>query len=98
MYWDQFPQLKEMGAKMYAELRRRLEEIGQAVAPELVDTPGKAREAAAFFTANPIDILLAFPFGCTTGMCVASVARAVSVPIRILNAHEDSSYNYKTAD
>jgi L-arabinose isomerase len=31
-------------------------------------------------------------------MCVAPVARAVDVPIRILNAHEDSSYDYRSAD
>lgn len=98
MYWDQFPQLKAMGAKMYGELQRRLQEIGEVIAPELVDTPEKARAAADFFQSNPIDILLIFPFGYTTGMCVAPVARAVSVPIRILNAHEDSAYDYKSAD
>jgi L-arabinose isomerase len=87
IYWEQFPHLKAMGQKMYGELRRHLEEIGEVVAPELVDTPEKAREAAGFFAANPIDILLVFPFGYTTGMCVAPVARAVTVPIRILNAH-----------
>jgi len=98
MYWDQFPHLKDMGAKMYGDLRRRLEEIGEVVAPELVDTSDKARAAAGFFAAHPIDILLIFPFGYTTGMCVAPVASAVSVPIRILNAHEDSAYDYTSAD
>lgn len=98
MYWDQFPQLKAMGEKMCGTLHRRLQELGEVIAPELVDTPDKARAAAAFFQTNPIDILLVFPFGYTTGMCVAPVARAVSAPIRILNAHEDSAYDYKTAD
>jgi L-arabinose isomerase len=98
MYWDQFPQLKHMGDKMYGELRDRLQAFGEVLAPELVDTPDKAREAAAFFTGHPIDILLVFPFGYTTGMCVAPVARAVSVPIRILNAHEDSAYDFTSAD
>jgi len=27
-YWDQFPRLKDMGMKMYAELRENLENIG----------------------------------------------------------------------
>jgi hypothetical protein len=40
MYWDQFPHLKEMGAKMYAELHRRLQAFGDVIAPELVDTQG----------------------------------------------------------
>src|ERR1700737_3007684 len=68
MYWDQFPQLKQMGEKMYGDLRRRLQVFGEVVAPELVDTPDKARAAAGFFSANPIDILLIFPVGYTTGM------------------------------
>jgi L-arabinose isomerase len=98
MYWGQFPELKAMGERMYGDLRGRLEQIGDVIAPELVDTPEKAHEAAKFFAAQGIDILLIFPFGYTTGMCVAPVARAVSVPIRILNAHEDSSYDYATSD
>lgn len=97
-YWDQFPNLKQMGQKMYGELRSRLQAIGDLVAPELVDTPDKAMAAASFFRANQIDILLVFPFGYTTGMCVAPVASSVSVPIRLLNAHEDSTYDYTSAD
>lgn len=97
-YWDQFPNLKEMGNKMYRSLCARIEKFGDVVAPELVDTPEKAVAAARFFNANPIDILLIFPFGYTTGMCVAPVASSLSVPIRLLNAHEDSSYDYTSAD
>jgi L-arabinose isomerase len=97
-YWDQFPKLKKMGQSMYTRLRGHLESIGEVIAPELVDTREKAEAAAAFFQARPIDILLIFPFGYTTGMCVVPVARAVNVPIRILNAHEDSSYDYASAD
>jgi len=98
MYWDQFPSLKRMGENMYAALSGHLQKIGDVIAPELVDTPEKARTAAGFFNANPIDILLVFPFGYTTGMCVAPVARSVTVPIRIVNAHEDSSYDLSSAD
>jgi L-arabinose isomerase len=98
IYWDQFPQLKQVGQKMYATLRRRLQDVGEVIAPELVDTPEKARAASVFFDANPIDILLIFPFGYTTGSCVAPVASTVSVPIRLLNAHEDSTYDYASAD
>ena len=97
IYWKQFPDLKPLGERMYSKLRKHLEAIGEIVAPELVDTPEKAVAAASFFSANPIDILLIFPFGYTTGMCMAPVARSVSVPIRLLNAHEDESYDYSTA-
>jgi L-arabinose isomerase len=98
MYWDQFPQLKKMGENMYGKLRNRLHVFGEVIAPELVDTPEKARAAVEFFDTHPIDILLIFPFGYTPGMCVAPVASAVSVPIRILNAHEDGAYSYNSAD
>lgn len=98
IYWDQFPQLKLMGEKMYGALRDRLETIGEIIAPELVDTPDKARTAAAFFATRPIDILLIFPFGYTTGSCIAPVASAVTAPIRLLNAHENSAYDYVNAD
>jgi hypothetical protein len=49
LYWDQFPSLKAMGEKMYGKLHRQLQQIGEVVAPELVDTPDKARAAAQFF-------------------------------------------------
>ena len=83
---------------MCARLRERLAAIGEVIAPELVDTPEKAEQAGEFFARQAPDILLVFPFGYTTGMCVAPVVRACACPIRILNAHEDSSYDYTTAD
>jgi len=97
-YWDQFPRLKEMGQRMYDKLRSHLEEIGDVVAPELVDTVEKARAAGEFFKQEKPDILLVFPFGYTPGMCVLPAVEGIDVPIRLLNAHEDSSYDYKTAD
>ena len=97
-YWDQFPGLREMGSRMYQRLRDRLERIGDVVAPELVDTREKAAQAGSFFRAQDIDILLVFPFGYTTGMCLVPAVRGLDVPVRILNAHEDSSYDLPSAD
>jgi len=97
-YWDQFPDLKAMGERMYARLRSRLEQIGDVLAPGLVDTPEKAVEAGEFFQREQSDILLVFPFGYTTGMCVVPAVERIDVPIRLLNAHEDSSYDYASAD
>lgn len=97
-YWDQFPELKSMGERMYAKLREHLQGIGDVVAPELVDTREKAQQAGEFFRRRDIDILLAFPFGYTPGMCVLPAVERLSVPIRLLNAHEDSSYDYARAD
>ncbi|MCG2660151.1 MAG: hypothetical protein L6437_07910 [Kiritimatiellae bacterium] len=97
-YWKQFPQLKKMGLGMYAKLRKHLEAIGDVIAPELVDNPEKAERAGEFFQDRGIDILLIFPFGYTPGMCIVPAVRQLTVPLRIVNAHEDSAYDYRTAD
>ena len=97
-YWDQFPELKRMGLNMYARLRENLEAIGDVVTPDLVDTMEKGQKAGAFFRQQDIDILIIFPFGYTPSMCAVPAVQHLDVPIRILNAHEDSSYDYKTAD
>ena len=97
-YWDQFPDLKEMGQRMFRDLVKSLERIGEVISSELVDTMDKSVEAGVFFKSSDIDILIVFPFGYTPGMCVIPAVKDLSVPIRIMNAHEDSSYDYKTAD
>lgn len=98
IYWGQFPELKKMGEAMYKKLVDHLNEIGEVVAADLVDTEQSALEAAEFFTKNQIDILLIFPFGYTTGMMIVPACKTVNCPIRIINAHEDSSYDYKNSD
>jgi L-arabinose isomerase len=98
MYWSQFPKLKEMGEQMYRRLVNELRKFGEVICPELVDTPEGSLEAAGLFSRGNIDILFIFPFGYTTGMMILPVVKNCEVPIRLLNAHEDSSYHYKTAD
>lgn len=98
IYWSQFPELKVMGMKMYDNLVTKLGEYGEVIAPELVDTKEKAIEAASFFKTKDIDILYVFPLGYTTGMCVVPVVRELNVPIRLLNAHQDASFDVKNAD
>ena len=73
---------------MYERLRTHLEEIGEIIAPELVDTMEKARRAGEFFRRQDLDILLVFPFGYTPGMCVLPAVEKVDVPIRLPCAHE----------
>ena len=97
-YWDQFPRLKTMGMSMYDGLRRMLEPMADIVAPELVDTPEKARAAGALFAGEEVDMVLVFPFGYTPSMDMLPAVHNLDVPIRLLNAHEDRFYNYPTAD
>jgi len=98
IYWEQFPGLKERGLAMWAAMRARLEEIGEVIAPELVDTPARAAAAGELFRRAQVDLVLIFPLGYTTGMVVAPAVQDVSAPLRILNAHVDSAYAYATAD
>ncbi|MCL2517662.1 MAG: hypothetical protein FWF15_03770 [Oscillospiraceae bacterium] len=97
MYWGQYPGLKEMGTRMYNTLVTRLESFGDVISPGLADDFESASEAAELFKNNGIDILLIFPFGYTTGMMIVPVIKAVNVPIRLLNAHEDAVYEFKNA-
>lgn len=98
IYWGQFPALKELGEEMTKQLMVHLEELGEVLTPGLVDTYEKAVEADEFFGKNVPDILVIFPLGYTTGMMIAPVVKNISCPIRLLNAHEDSGYDYGKAD
>ena len=98
MYWGQFPGLREKCLAMYARFHERLSMIGEVIAPELVDTPEKAEQAARLFKRSEVDLVLIFPLGYTTGMVVAPAVKDLAVPLRILNAHTGSSYDYRTAD
>lgn len=97
-YWSQFPGLREKCLAMYAKFSERLGTIGEVIAPDLVDTPEKATQAAGLFRRRDVDLVLIFPLGYTTGMAMAPAVKDLAVPLRILNAHADSSYDYKTAD
>lgn len=98
IYWDQFPGLKDRCLRMGETFRERFSAIGEVVCSELADTPEKARAAGDLFLRRGIDILFILPLGYTTGMVVAPAVKDISVPIRLLNAHLDSSYDLAQAD
>lgn len=98
IYWGQFPSLREKCRTLLGTFRRRLAAIGDVVAPEIVDTPEKAMAAGELFRRERVDLVLIFPLGYTTGMVMAPAVQDLSVPLRILNAHVDAGYDYKTAD
>ena len=98
MYFHQYPNLKQMGLAMYDKLVAKLSEYADVVSPGLVDTYDAAVNAAKVLSEGDIDILLIFPFGYTTGMMIVPAVKATNVPIRLINAHEDASYDYKNAD
>ena len=97
-YWDQYPRLKQMGLRMYDGLCKLLEPMADIVAPELVDTPEKSRAAGLLFAREKVDMVLVFPFGYTPSMDMLPAFQSLSIPVRILNAHEDRAYDYATAD
>ena len=97
-YWPQFPNLKKMGMDMYQKLIKMLKKYADLVVPELVDTAEKAEKAGRLYETGDIDMLLIFPLGYTTSMMIVPAVYELDVPIRILNAHEDRSYDYAAAD
>ncbi len=97
-YWDQFPGLKKMGLNMYTKLRKLLDGMADIVAPELVDTMERSRKAGELFKKEDVDMVAVFPFGYTPSMCVVPAVKDLDVPIRIINSHEDRSYDYTKAD
>ena len=97
-YWNQFPDLKAMGLRMYEKLVSILGMYGEVVSPELVDDDQKSLKAAELFIERDVDIIIIFPFGYTVSMQVVPAVFDLNLPIRILNAHENSSYDYSTAD
>jgi len=42
--------------------------------------------------------MLVFSLSYTTGMCVVPAVQDLEVPIRLMNIHQDASYDYRTAD
>lgn len=98
MYWEQYPSLREKGMAMHQNLLGRLGSFAEVISSGLVDTYESALSAADTLANHDIDILLIFPFGYTTGMMIVPTVKRTNVPIRIINAHEDSSYDYRTAD
>ena len=97
-YWNQFPRLKDLGLGMYHHLLRILEREADIFAPDLVDNPEDARQAGELFKREEVDMILVFPFGYTPSMNIIPAVADLTVPIRLLNAHEDRSYDYATAD
>ena len=97
-YWPQFPELKRMGMRMYRRLIDLLKNEVDIVTPDLVDTPKKSESAGEIFKKENIDMVLIYPLGYTPSMNIVPAIRNLDVPIRILNAHEDSSYDYEKAD
>jgi L-arabinose isomerase len=97
-YWDQFPGLKDMCMSMHDKMVERLRRIGDVLSPGLVDTSEKSINAGSFFRNERVDILLVLPLGYTTGMVVLPCVKQLDAPIRILNTHLETSYDYKSAD
>ena len=97
-YWPQFPGLRDKGLKMYRQLLALLEQDATVVAADLVDTAEKSEAAGRLFRDREVDMVLVFPVGYTTSMMLVPAVRQLEVPIRLLNAHEDRSYDYTAAD
>jgi L-arabinose isomerase len=98
IYWEQFPELKSLGMGMSDKLKAILGGLGKVVSTELVDNAAKAEKASRFLVDQDVDIVVVFPLGYTASMQIIPAVKDIRVPIVLLNAHEDSSYDYRSAD
>ena len=97
-YWPQFPSLKDMGLAMLAHVRDLLGAMGEVVDPGLVDAVERGVEAAELFRREHVDLVVVFPLGYTPSNVLVAAVREINAPLRILNAHEDRTYDYASAD
>jgi L-arabinose isomerase len=98
IYWSQFEGLRERCLAMRDRFLAELAKCGEVVAPDLVDTPERAAAAGELFRRQRVDLVIIFPLGYTTGMVMVPAVHSLSVPLRLLNAHVDSGYDYRQAD
>ena len=97
-YWKQYPGLKERSTAMAESFREMIGEWGDVVAPEMVDSEETSRQAGHVFRQEKVDMVFVFPVGYTPAMNMLPALMHLDVPLRIVNAHSDATYDYPTAD
>ncbi|MCC6585139.1 MAG: L-fucose/L-arabinose isomerase family protein [Bryobacterales bacterium] len=98
-YWPQFPGLKERLQGYQAGLEQRMSELGPAViSAGLVDTPERAREAAAFFAREDVDVIFCYVGTYATSSQVLPVVQRTKVPVVVLNLQPTPSLDYENTD
>ncbi len=93
-YWPQFPNLKNRALKMCERFEEMIKGYADIFSSGLVDTPEKAANAGKFFHDQNIDLILIFPLVYTPSINVAGAIIDSALPLRILNAHEDTTRDY----
>ncbi len=97
-YWPQFPNLKDRALKMCKRFEEMLKDYADIVSFGLVDTPEKGAGAGKFFHDKDIDLILIFPLVYTPSINLVGAIIGSTVPLRILNAHEDKTRDYAKED
>ena len=97
-YWPQFPNLRERALKMCQRFEEMLKGYAEIVSFRLVDTPETGAAAGDFFRNQDIDLILIFPLVYTPSINVARAVMNSSLPLVILNAHEDRTRDYAKED
>ena len=97
-YWPQFPNLKDRALRMCKRFEEMLKGYAEIFSFGLVDTPEKGVVAGKFFHEQDIDLILIFPLVYTPSINVAGAIIDSTVPLRILNAHEDRTRDYAKED
>ena len=85
-YWDQFDGLLDKLTSYQELIAKRIGEFGvEVVNAGLVDNPVKARKVASLLECQQVEILFLYVSTYALSSTVLPVARAVKVPVVILN-------------
>ncbi len=95
-YWDQFDGLLEKLTAYQEIIAKKIGEFGvEVVNAGLVDNPIKARHAASLLQCQQVEILFLYVSTYALSSTVLPVARAVKVPVVILNLQPVPQLDYK---
>lgn len=98
-YWDQFEGLQAQLLGYQAEVERRLTGFGvQLVSAGLVDTAPRAREAAALFSRESVDLIVLYVATYATSSQVLPVVQQRRVPVLVLNLQPVARLDYPNVD
>jgi len=83
---------------MCRRFEEMIEDYADIFSPGLVDTPDKAAATGSFLHDQNIDLILIFPLVYTPSINIAGAVIDSTVPLPILNAHEDRTRDYTKED
>jgi len=95
-YWPQFDGLLDKLIGYHGEIRERISTMGTDIVDAgMVDSPERAREAAALFKTEDVDIIFLFISTYALSSTVLPVVQKAKVPVVLLNLQPVAQLDYE---